>query len=137
MSNFYNNLAFEPSAFLYEDEHFQHTLDLEGFDELWQATEATLPFFVSHQSNSEKLIIDQQDQLNFLAEEVTVLRNENFELKQELAELIKANQVIESLNADYAHLIELNRTLTKQLNVLMMQREKEKAQIQSLKDLLN
>ncbi|MDX1921157.1 MAG: hypothetical protein SFU25_10550, partial [Candidatus Caenarcaniphilales bacterium] len=122
--------------FLYEEEHFQHTLDLEGFEGLWQATESTLPFFTSYQSNNDKLIAEQQEQLHFMAQEINALKSENFELKQEMADLIRSNQAIESLQADYSYLIELNRTLTKQLNSLMQQREKEKSRIQALRELL-
>ncbi|MDJ0624902.1 MAG: hypothetical protein QNJ31_00865 [Candidatus Caenarcaniphilales bacterium] len=137
MSSFYSNLADDSEEYFYQEEHLQQTLNLEGFEGLWQATESTLPLFDSHKTDSEKVIEEQREQILFLADELGSLRNENFELRQEMANLVRKSEMFEKVCQDYSHLIELNRSLTKQLNSIMSQREKEQAQIQALRNLLS
>ena len=48
-----------------------------------------------------------------------------------------SNVVVQKIAQDYSHLMDLNRLLTKQLNSLMVSREKEKHQLSALKELLS
>ena len=133
------NLAYNLDAHLYEDEApLQTTLELEGFDGLWQATELSLPSYDKFAAENVEIlpIQDLTEQLLYLTDEVNMLRCENLDLKQEIAELLKNAQIYDKLASDYGYIVELNRTLTKQLNKIMIQYEKEKAQIDALRALL-
>ena len=54
-----------------------------------------------------------------------------------MVDLIQKNRIYEKIAQDYSHLMDLNRLLTKQLNSLMVSREKEKHQLSALKELLS
>ncbi len=110
---------------------------LQGFDELWQATELSLPSYQDLSDLAEKDKKDYSEQILFLTDENNLLRNENFALKQEMVDLIQKNRIYEKIAQDYSHLMDLNRLLTKQLNSLMVSREKEKHQLSALKELLS
>jgi len=110
---------------------------LQGFDELWQATESSLPSYQDLSDLVQKDKKDYTEQILFLTDENNLLRNENFALKQEMVDLIQKNRIYEKITQDYSHLMDLNRILTKQLNSLMVSREKEKRQLSALKELLS
>lgn len=110
---------------------------LQGFDELWQATELSLPSYQDLSDLAQKDKENYSEQILFLTDENNLLRNENFALRQEMVDLIQKNRIYEKIAQDYSHLMDLNRLLTKQLNSLMVSREKEKRQLSVLKELLS
>lgn len=134
-----SNLAYNSNGYYEEEAHLQTTLQLEGFDGLWQATELSLPSYETFAAqNADVLPInDLAEQLLYLTDEVNILRRENLDLREEMADLLKNSQVYDKLAEDYGYIIQLNRTLTKQLNQVMTQREKEKSQIKALRALLD
>ncbi|MFN5539889.1 MAG: hypothetical protein ACK481_07525 [Candidatus Melainabacteria bacterium] len=107
---------------------------LDGFDELWEATEESLPSV----KQSETLLLEQKysEELLYLMDEIKMLRFENIELKQELAEFYNNAQSHSIICSDYSNLIDLNRVLTKQLNQVINIKEKQKSQLDALKRIL-
>jgi hypothetical protein len=69
-------------------------------------------------------------------DEIKMLRFENIELKQELAEFYNNAQSHSIICSDYSNLIDLNRVLTKQLNQVINIKEKQKSQLDALKRIL-
>lgn len=124
--------AFKIEESFFEEPHLQTTLD--GFEELWQATEDSLP--TGFKTPLERLVEDQREEIFFLTDELNILKKANFELRQEMAEMQAKAEIYEKICRDYVGVIELNRALTKQLNTIMSQRSKEQSQIQAMKTLL-
>ena len=108
--------------------------NLDGFDELWEATEDSLP--KNYRSPLERLLDQQEEQILYLNDAVELLKQENFSLREEMVQIQAVFQAQQKVTLDYANILELNRSLTKQLNSLMSIREREKKQIQALKALL-
>ncbi len=127
-----SNNAYKLEESFFDEQELQGTL--EGFDELWQATEASLP--QGYKTPLEKLIDDQKEQILYLNDVSNLLRAENFELRQEMAEMKRKFEIYEKISEDYAGVLHLNRALTKQLNTLMAQRQKEQSQLEALRNLL-
>lgn len=104
---------------------------LDGFESLWEADEQSLPKVLAVNPTN-----DLNEELDFIREEVNILRNENFALRLEMAEMARKSKSYEKLVEDYHSIIELNRNLTKQLNQVISLREKECRQIQAVRELL-
>jgi hypothetical protein len=118
--------------FFVEEAHLQTTLD--GFEQLWQITEAALP--TDYKTPLEKLIEDQKEEILYLSDVVATMQQENFQLRQEMALISQKTEYYETICSDYSGIVDLNRALTKQLNQLMSSRDKQQHQLQALKTLL-
>lgn len=127
----------ESNKYYIEESFFQEVhqqTTLEGFDQLWQATEDSLP--ANYKTTFEKLEDQKEEQILYLNDALDLIQKENFRLREEMAEMQSKLEVYKKVSEDYVSVLELNRALTKQLNSVMALREKEQNQIQALKTLL-
>ncbi len=126
------NKIYTEEELFFQQVHQQTTL--EGFEQLWQATEDSLP--ANYKTPFERLKDQHEEQILYLDDALSLLQKENFQLREEMAEMQSKLEIYKKVSEDYVSILELNRALTKQLNSVMGLREKEQNQIKALKVLL-
>ncbi|MDX1918506.1 MAG: hypothetical protein SFT81_05135 [Candidatus Caenarcaniphilales bacterium] len=119
--------------YLEEDQVGLFQPSLDGFDELWQVG---IGYPVQERTQIEELIDYQREQIYLLSDETNHLKSENHLLRQELADLAQKTEIYAQMCKDYVSLIELNRALTKQLNLVMSRCENEVAKLKAIRSLL-
>lgn len=109
----------------------------DGFSALWEVTEQdSISAPQTAPSSLEELVSEQRQEIFFLKDEIELLKEDNYSLRQNIADITELQNNYTELSQDYQSVVSLNKSLTKKLNQIMSLYDNELKKIAEIKNII-